>query len=170
RAALKAIQRSIITPIDHPDMMNKTITTTFARMPICFHSKIGSQPTVPSSKSQAAKRWKLHSASAARFTTMSCFSSSELFRIHCYALLKPLFHHRDGACPVSVRSRRGQPRLHGKIGKRDRLIPENQSGQNCSGRQNRPGFPSLERGGRGGPPPATKQSLQAARESSLRTS
>src|SRR5208337_4991668 len=77
---LKAIQRSIITPMDHPDMMNRTITTTFARIPICFHSEIGSQPTELSCKSQAAKRWKLQSATAARFTTMSCFSSSELFR------------------------------------------------------------------------------------------
>src|SRR5208282_4653406 len=79
RAALKAIQRSIITPIDHPDMMNRMMTTAFARIPICFQSEIGSQPTELSCKSQAATRWKLQSATAARFTTMSCFSSSELF-------------------------------------------------------------------------------------------
>src|SRR5882762_10500102 len=45
RAALKAIQRSIMTPIDQPDMMNRMMTTAFARSPICFQSEIGSQPT-----------------------------------------------------------------------------------------------------------------------------
>ena len=47
-AALNAIQRSIITPMDHPDMMNRMTTTIFARMPICFHSETGSHPTAPS--------------------------------------------------------------------------------------------------------------------------
>ena len=78
RAALKAIQRSIITPIDQPDMMKRMMTTAFARMPICFQSEIGSQPTVASCRSQAVNRCILQSATAARFTTMSCFSSSEL--------------------------------------------------------------------------------------------
>ena len=44
RAALNAIQRSIITPIDQPDMMNKIKTTALAGIPIWCHSEIGSQP------------------------------------------------------------------------------------------------------------------------------
>src|SRR5208282_3970861 len=105
RAALKAIQRSIITPIDHPDMINRMITTTFARMPICFQSEIGSQPTeLLSCKSQAAKRWKLHSATAARFTTMSCFSSSELFgtRFESSQPVIPLYSDPGPLLPTTV--------------------------------------------------------------------
>ena len=45
RAALNAMKRSIMTPIDQPDMMNRMMTTTFARIPICFQSEIGSHPT-----------------------------------------------------------------------------------------------------------------------------
>ena len=29
--------RSIMTPIDHADMMNSVITTSLASQPICFH-------------------------------------------------------------------------------------------------------------------------------------
>ncbi len=54
RAALNAIARSIITPIDHPDMMNRMTTTIFARTPICFQRETGSQPTLASWKIQAA--------------------------------------------------------------------------------------------------------------------
>ena len=54
RAALNAIQRSIITPIDQPDMMNRMTTTIFARIPIDFHSESGSQPTEPSWITQVA--------------------------------------------------------------------------------------------------------------------
>ena len=50
RAALNAIQRSIITPMDQPDMMNRMMTTILARIPICFHSEIGSQVIVASWK------------------------------------------------------------------------------------------------------------------------
>src|SRR5208282_2430574 len=142
RAALKAIQRSIITPIDHPDIMNRMITTTFARMPICFQSEIGSQPTEPSSKSQAAKMWKLQSATAARFTTMGCFSSSELFRTRFQPSpqANPLYSDPGPLVPASV-SQHGQ----------NRLMQENQSGRNRLRVPKRHhGFPSREKVGRGG--------------------
>ena len=56
RAALKAIQRSIMTPIDQPDMMNRMTTTHFAGMPIRCQIEIGSHRMVPPSvwKSQKA--------------------------------------------------------------------------------------------------------------------
>src|SRR5438552_2403788 len=80
RAALKAIQRSIITPMDQPDMMNKITTTAFARSPIWCHSESGSQPTACSWKSQAAVVDTLLRAIVAKLAmNMSCFSSSELF-------------------------------------------------------------------------------------------
>src|SRR5882762_2579950 len=76
RAALNAIQRSIITPIDHPDMMNRMMTTIFARIPIDLTSEIRSQPTWPSWTTQAAIAGTWCTALARLATNMSCFSSS----------------------------------------------------------------------------------------------
>src|SRR5215831_2558019 len=72
RAALNAIQRSIITPIDHADMMKRMITTMRAGQFICRHSEIGSQPTAAFSspwKSQKAKMCALAKRRVARFAT-----------------------------------------------------------------------------------------------------
>src|SRR5438067_10650003 len=44
-AALYAIKRSIITPIDQADMMNRQTTTSLAGMPIWFQRERGSHPT-----------------------------------------------------------------------------------------------------------------------------
>src|SRR5687768_6184764 len=54
RAALNAIQRSIITPMDHADCTNRITTTAFARKPICFHRETKSHPTAPPSWNQNA--------------------------------------------------------------------------------------------------------------------
>src|SRR5438876_568883 len=80
RAALKAMARSIITPIDQPDMMNRMMTTAFAGIPIWCHSEIGSQPTAACSwKTQAAAVDTCVRASAARLATnMSCFPPQSL--------------------------------------------------------------------------------------------
>src|SRR3984893_17975250 len=80
RAALNAMARSIITPIDQPDMMNRMMTTAFAGIPIWCHSEIGSQPTAACSwKNQAAAVDICVRASAARLATnMSCFPPQSL--------------------------------------------------------------------------------------------
>src|SRR6185437_9574236 len=91
RAALNAIQRSIITPMDQPDMMNRMITTAFARIPIWCHSEIGSQPTVPPSwKIQDAytEAW-VRAALAACATNMSDFSSSGMSYLDIANCSKP---------------------------------------------------------------------------------
>src|SRR5215471_10183946 len=70
RAALNAIQRSIITPMDHADMMKRIMTTVRAGQFICLHKEMGSQPTVVSSwKSQTANKCDLAQRRAARFAT-----------------------------------------------------------------------------------------------------
>src|SRR3984893_13063850 len=82
RAALNAIARSIITPIDQPDMMNRMTTTAFAGIHIWCHSEIGSQPTACSWNIQAATVEICASVRAAKLATnMSCFSSSELVKL-----------------------------------------------------------------------------------------
>ena len=48
-AALYAMKRSIMTPIDHADMMNSRTTTPLAKPPICAQRWTGSQPTLLSS-------------------------------------------------------------------------------------------------------------------------
>src|SRR6476646_5382048 len=75
RAALKAMARSIITPIDQPDMTKRMMTTAFAGIPIWCHSEIGSQPTAACSwKTQVAAVDMCARASVARLATnMSCF-------------------------------------------------------------------------------------------------
>src|ERR1051326_7230541 len=75
RAALNAIQRSIITPIDQPDMTKRMMTTMRASQPICFHKEIGSHPGAPASwKIQRAKAETCAMATVARFarTIMGC--------------------------------------------------------------------------------------------------
>src|SRR5580704_13011722 len=120
RAALNAIQRSIITPIDQPDMIKRITTTIFARRPICFQSEIGSQLGWLSCKSQAARICRLLNATAARLTTMSCFPSSKLcltrptqpgrIPFHRCGAIRPEANHRNlrtDPCPV-----RSQVRSH----------------------------------------------------------
>src|SRR5882762_3655809 len=75
RAALKASKRSIITPIDHPDMMNRMPTTILASIPIDLN--IATRSTllpVSAACSQAATRcvW-LNTAFATLATNMSRF-------------------------------------------------------------------------------------------------
>src|SRR5260370_29800089 len=140
-------------------MMNRMITTTFARRPICFQSEIGSQPTELSSKSQAAKRWKLQSATAARFTTMSCFPPQNCFELVSNRFLNSFFPCRDGTCPVSIWAGDAANRVStgnqgpgtfpkpARIKTRGliyRLMQENQSVQNCPPCQNHPASPSRE--------------------------
>jgi hypothetical protein len=44
-AALKANQRSIMTPIDQADIKNMMMTTALAAKPIWFHIETKSKPT-----------------------------------------------------------------------------------------------------------------------------
>src|SRR5881227_748132 len=54
RAALNAIARAIITPMDQPDIINRMTTTILDRIPIWRQRETGSQPTLASWNIQAA--------------------------------------------------------------------------------------------------------------------
>ncbi len=79
RAALKASQRSIITPIDHADMINRTMATVRAGQPMCPHMPHRSKRTGSSLawKIQTAAIYVLATIRFARLTAnILCNSSS----------------------------------------------------------------------------------------------
>src|SRR5438477_11635755 len=85
RAALKAIQRSIITPMDQPDMMNRMMTTILAAQFIWRQREIGSQPTGCSWIIQAAKVCICTNATVVRLAkNMSRFPPPELLNVRFF--------------------------------------------------------------------------------------